>query len=105
MPKKLKTAKVPVKNKPRSRGLGFGPEEHKKRETGFINDARRFLREVEDEADAGNCATAFSRLIDGVSYAGMAEAEAQSAGADAAPIASLAASAVKYFRKTCKVGG
>lgn len=102
---KMKSKKQLVKSKPRSRALGFGPEEHKKREAGFIGDARRFLRDVEDEADAGNCSTAFARLIDGVSYAGMAEAEAQASGADAAPIAALASSAVKYFRKTCKVGG
>ena len=96
MRKRSKTSKKKI-------SLGFPPEQHKKREQDFVSDARRFLRDVEDEADAGNCQTAFSRLIDGVSYAGMAEAEAQSAGQDAAPIASLAASAVKYFRKTCKV--
>lgn len=96
MPKRTKSKK--------KTSLGLAPEQHAKRISDFVNDARRFLRDVEDEVDAGNCKTAFSRLIDGISYAGMAEAEAQGAGQDAAPIASIAASAVKYFRKSCKVG-
>ena len=97
MPKLKKQPKKTVK-------LGLAPEQHARRSADFVTDARRFLRDVEDEVDAGNCKTAFSRLIDGISYAGMAEAEAQGAGQDAGPIASLAATAVKYFRKSCKVG-
>lgn len=84
-------------------GLGFPPEQHQKRAREYETDAVRFLRDVENETDAGRCPVAFDRLIDGISYAGMAEAEAQGAGsvADVAPLQSLAASAIRYYRKNC----
>jgi DNA-directed RNA polymerase specialized sigma subunit len=45
MPKRRKSIK-------KKSSLGFPPEQHKKREQDFVSDARRFLRDVEDEADA-----------------------------------------------------
>jgi hypothetical protein len=102
--KKSKKAAARTARKPVRKALGFLPEQHKKRNADFEADARRFLREVSTEIDSGRCEIAFSRLIDGVSYAGMAEAEAQGAGGDSAAIASLAAAAIKSFRKSCKVG-
>lgn len=99
--KKKSKARRPAVKKPAA--LGFPPEEHKKRAQGYETDAVRFLRDVESEADAGRCPVAFDRLIDGVAYTGMAEAEAQGSGsaADVAPLQSLAASAIRYYRKTC----
>jgi hypothetical protein len=90
------------KSKPKV-SLGFPPDEHRKRAKDYELDAVRFLRDVENEADAGRCPIAFDRLIDGVSYAGMAEAEAQGSGSvsDVAPLQSLAASAIRYYRKNC----
>lgn len=109
MPKKKRAAKsVKRKTRKRSRplsGLGFAPEQHKKRHEDYETDARRFLRDVDQEIDAGRCDIAFSRLIDGVSYAGMAEAEAQGASQDSAAIQALASSVIKNFRKSCKIGG
>jgi hypothetical protein len=98
-----------AKKKPSSKkkvALGFPPEEHQKRAKTYERDAVTFLREVENEADAGRCDVAFDRLIDGVSYAGMVEAEAQgSAGkGDVLPLKGLAASAIRYYRKNCGVG-
>ena len=105
MPKKKRAAKT-AKRKTRKRslsGLGFAPEQHKKRHEDYETDARRFLRDVGEEIDAGRCDVAFSRLIDGVSYAGMAEAEAQGASLDSAAIQALASSVIKNFRKSCKI--
>jgi hypothetical protein len=86
--------------------LGFPPEEHQKRAQNYERDAVTFLREVENEADAGRCEIAFDHLIDGVSYAGMAEAEAQGSGGkeNVLPLKGLAASAIRYYRKNCGVG-
>ena len=84
-------------------GLGFAPDEHKKRQTTYEFDARSMFRAVDDELESGKCDIAFSRLIDGVSYAGMAEAEASGAGNDSGTLKSLTASAIRAFRKSCKV--
>lgn len=86
--------------------LGFPPEEHEKRVHNYERDAVTFLREVENEADSGRCDIAFDRLIDGVSYVGMAEAEAQGTKgkSDVLPLKGLAASAIRYYRKNCGVG-
>lgn len=96
--KKIKKARRVVKV-----ALGFPPEQHVKRAQTYETDAVRFLREVENEADAGRCSVAFDRLIDGVAYAGMAEAESQGSGGgnDVAPLQSLAASTIRYYRKNC----
>lgn len=83
--------------------LGFPPDQHQKRAQTYETDAVRFLRDVENESDAGRCSVAFDRLIDGISYAGMAEAEAQGAGGvdSIAPLQSLAATTIRYYRKNC----
>lgn len=101
MAKSKKKSRRPVVKKPA--GLGFPPDQHQKRAQTYETDAVRFLRDVENEADAGRCSVAFDRLIDGVSYVGMAEAEAQGAGsADTiAPLQSLTATTIRYYRKTC----
>ena len=102
MAKSKKKSRRLAAKKP-SVSLGFPPEQHQKRATTYENDAVRFLRDVESEVDSGRCPVAFDRLIDGVAYAGMAEAEAQGAGdkADVAPLQSLAASTIRYYRKNC----
>lgn len=91
------------RSKSRLAGLGFAPVEHKKRQSTYEHDARSMFRAVEDELESGKCDIAFSRLIDGVSYAGMAEAEANGAGNDANTLKSLTATAIRSFRKSCKV--
>lgn len=100
--KKLAT-KSRRKKSPALGALGFPPEQHKKRSETYEHDAVRFLREVENEADSGRCEVAFDRLIDGIAYTGMAEAEAQGAGGgnDVAPLQSLAATTIRYYRKNC----
>lgn len=85
-------------------GLGLPPEQHVKRSETYEFDAVRFLRDMENEVDSGRCPVAFNRLIDGVSYAGMAEAESQGAGkgdGHIGPLQSLVASSVRYYRKNC----
>lgn len=50
------------------------------------------------------CAIAFAKLIDGVSYAGMAEAEAAGAGKSGSKYAAAATAAMKSFKAACKIG-
>ena len=99
--KKTKKSRRPAVKKPA--GLGVPPDQHQKRAQTYETDAVRFLRDVENETDAGRCFVAFDRLIDGISYAGMAEAEAQGAGGvdSIAPLQSLTATTIRYYRKNC----
>ena len=50
------------------------------------------------------CSVAFARLIDGVSYSGMAEAEAANANRSTSRYALDATEAMKLFKTACKVG-
>lgn len=93
-----------AKRKHKTKALGLPPEDHRSRAAKFEQDAVRLLRDADAHLDENKCAIAFDRLIDGISYAGMAEAEHGGAG-DQPPkdLSALAAKTIRAFRTTCGV--
>jgi hypothetical protein len=66
----------------------------------YAKNAETFFRGAADEK---KCGLAFEKLLNGVSYAGMAEAEAKRGGKSGAEFAKQTADAVKRFKITCKL--
>ena len=87
----------------RARALGSPVEVHVKQERSAASDTRRLLREARASIKQGACAVAFSRLVDAVSYGGMAEAEAKGAGdpTKARQHAKDVVGVVTLFRSSC----
>ena len=96
--KSRRPTRVPVK-------LGSSPAVHAQRLEEYARDSDTFLRDAIREADEGRCDVAFSRFVDGVSYAGMAEAEAKGAGlgAEQQRIAQRTIAAVRRFKTACRL--
>ncbi len=102
---KIFQSKKPRRRKvtPKPSGLGLPPAEHKKNEEEYARSAKAFFRGVEDDASGSRCELAFEKLLNGVSYAGMAEAEAKRAGKSGSEFAKQTFEAVKQFKLTCRV--
>ena len=67
----------------------------------YAKNAETFFRGAAEEK---KCGVAFEKLLNGVSYAGMAEAEAKREGKSGAEYAKQTLDAVKRFKMTCKLG-
>lgn len=114
MPKpKTKSTKRSLRARPkgdsraRSKGLGslgMPPDAHRSREEGFARQAKDKIAAMNAALREKKCSVAFAKLIDGVSYSGMAEAEAAGSGKKSASYASDAVSAMRAFRDVCKIG-
>lgn len=102
---KIFQSKKPRRRKvtPKPSGLGLPPAEHKKNEEEYARSAKAFFRGVEDDASGSRCELAFGKLLNGISYAGMAEAEAKGHGGTGSEYAKQTLSAVKTFKAACKV--
>lgn len=87
----------------RARGLGAVPGGPSKEGT-FAARAAEKARAMHDAigGSAPNCALGFSRLVDTVSYYGMAEGAAADGGSK---YANRAVTALESFRRACRLGG
>jgi len=102
MPKtKRRSRKKLVAKKP-SKALGALPSVI--REGTFSEKYSEKLASLKEAVRSKDCPLAFSKLVDTLSYAGMAEEAAASAGKDPKVHSSKAAEALREFRAACKVG-
>lgn len=69
----------------------------------YEKNAQTFFRGAAADVSENKCDLAFEKLLNGVSYAGMAEAEAKRAGKTGSEFAKQTFEAVKQFKLTCRV--
>ncbi len=69
----------------------------------YEKNAKTFFRGAAEAVSENKCDLAFEKLLNGVSYAGMAEAEAKRTGKSGSEFAKQTFEAVKQFKLTCRV--
>lgn len=91
--------------KPRRKVVPVAPPPPKAEppKAGYGDTARSFFKGALDDAKASKCEIAFDKLVEGISYAGMAEADAKAAGREGSDFARETLEAVTRFKTACKV--